>query len=32
LPTATPEVKQPVSYIRDGRYVKYKTTLDVIRK
>jgi hypothetical protein len=32
LPTATPEVKQPVSYIRDGRYVKYKTTLDVITK
>jgi hypothetical protein len=32
LPTATPEVKQPVSYIMDGRYVKYKTTLDVITK
>jgi hypothetical protein len=32
LPTATPEVKQPVSYIRDCRYVKYKTTLDVITK
>jgi hypothetical protein len=32
LPTATPEVKQPVSYIRDCRYVKYKMTLDVITK
>jgi len=31
-PTATPEVKQPVSYIRDCRYVKYKMTLDVITK